>query len=563
MLELALAVVVSACPPRTFCNTTGPVATDALFGALVLARDDAWAFGWKAALHWDGSSWSTTKLPEFDRLQSAVALAPNDIWVSGNNLVLHWDGTEWRSISRGRNDGFAGPLVEVSPGEVWALGTSPLRVENGALSPLPAAAAKALSDPKSLALDATVCGPNELWIARRNAAQNLVLTHWDGVRSSRIEREERADVASMGCVDHEVWVTLENETLRCKGERCELVAAPVGGRLVKGTTGPWLVAKDGLYRWNGTGFQKQADAPGKWYGGAARANDDVLLVGAVGSTARWDGKRLTLPARVSLGRVSDLSVSREGEPWVAAEKGLFVFRGGAWSQLRGFPANPNQGQLWVDSTRHAWVLANGRAWRWGGAKWQDLTPSGRSTYVVDVWGRSETEVWFTTPEAVLAWDGKKFRTVATAPREWSFGQLAGDATHLAVMMRGPRPEATDGPSTGMADRVLVLDGATQRTLDLPGRPTQLAWVTGQLWATGSGVSRLSGDQWETVDDISRDVLVPTATGALLWGNNLAWEWDGTTLKRVDFPAGRFVVGAAAGTTVWVAGHDAVLRRESP
>lgn len=565
MLALALTLVVAACPANTFCNTTGPVATDALFGALVLAPNDAWAFGWKAALHWDGASWTATRLPAFDRLASAVALAPNDVWVSGNDLVLHWNGTEWRSVPRDRQDGYAGPLVEVSPGELWALGTSPLRVEKGALVPLPAALAKGVTEPNSTPLDATTCGPNDLWVARRSA-QNLVLTHWDGKRSSRVELPERADVASIACVDHVLWITLENVTLSCQGERCGRVQAPVGARLIKGTTGPWVVAKQGLFRWDGTSFEKKADAPGVWHGGAARGDDDVLLVGAVGATGRFDGKQLTVPARVSVGHVSDLSISREGEPWIAAEKGLFVFRAGAWSRVESFPANPYRGSVWADSTRQVWVIANGHAWRWNGAKWADLTPDKKS-YVGDVWGRSERELWVTTSDAVLAWNGKKFHPIATAPEGWSFGQLAGDATHLAVLMRGPRPEASDGPSTRRADRVLLIGKGTPRTLELPGRPKQLAWAAGQLWASGnnfaSPLSRLVGEQWEAIDKASGDTLVPTAKGVLVLGNGLAAEWDGTAMNQLDFPAGEFSVGAAAGSTVWLAGEDAVLRRESP
>jgi hypothetical protein len=72
-----------------------------------------------------------------------------------------------------------------------------------------------------------------------------------------------------------------------------------------------------------------------------------------------------------------------------------------------------------------------------------------------------------------------------------------------------------------------------------------------------------GEQWEAIDKASGDTLVPTAKGVLVLGSGLAAEWDGTAMQELDFPAGEFSVGAAAGSTVWLAGEDAVLRRESP
>ena len=95
-----------------------------LTGVSAVSPTDAWAVGlyWDQAginhalvLHWDGTTWSQVKSPNFGSehtgLSSVTAVSPKDVWAVGDYqeagvhaLVLHWDGTRWSQVDvhRGR-----------------------------------------------------------------------------------------------------------------------------------------------------------------------------------------------------------------------------------------------------------------------------------------------------------------------------------------------------------------------------------------------------------------------------------------------------------------------------
>jgi hypothetical protein len=65
------------------------------------------------ALHWDGSAWSSVKIPNPGGHASLTGIAADkasDVWAVGRYLtsgptvktrsfVLHWDGSAWRTVS--------------------------------------------------------------------------------------------------------------------------------------------------------------------------------------------------------------------------------------------------------------------------------------------------------------------------------------------------------------------------------------------------------------------------------------------------------------------------------
>jgi hypothetical protein len=90
-----------------------------LTGVDVLAADDVWAVGYldngsvkqPLALHWDGSTWtSTPPVPGAGLLRDVVAIGPGNVWAAGTyfnfnaspqryqTLVLHYDGTAWTTV---------------------------------------------------------------------------------------------------------------------------------------------------------------------------------------------------------------------------------------------------------------------------------------------------------------------------------------------------------------------------------------------------------------------------------------------------------------------------------
>ena len=108
--------------------------------------NDVWAVGRTSSgfgedpliLHYDGTDWSQSQLPdEIDGVLNGVAAAsPTDVWAVGSvgdpgaslerALVLHWDGTAWADVEVGHAvGGGKSALVDVegvSPTDLWAVG---------------------------------------------------------------------------------------------------------------------------------------------------------------------------------------------------------------------------------------------------------------------------------------------------------------------------------------------------------------------------------------------------------------------------------------------------------
>ena len=87
-----------------------------LTGVDVRTASDVWAVGYYGnggverplALHWDGSSWSTSPIPGAGFLRKVRAVGPGNVWAAGvyynasvrryQTLVVHFDGTAWTTV---------------------------------------------------------------------------------------------------------------------------------------------------------------------------------------------------------------------------------------------------------------------------------------------------------------------------------------------------------------------------------------------------------------------------------------------------------------------------------
>jgi hypothetical protein len=96
-----------------------------------LARDDAWAVGSDAALHWDGRAWSRVALPAAVDLARVHGRAAGDVWMVGRSearaYALHWDGAAVRVDTAGLPAGYEASGVWAGAGAVWLAGSSVLR----------------------------------------------------------------------------------------------------------------------------------------------------------------------------------------------------------------------------------------------------------------------------------------------------------------------------------------------------------------------------------------------------------------------------------------------------
>ena len=130
-------------------------ASDYLYGVSGTAANDVWVVGQSAtapgnqrtipyAIHWNGTSWTRTPVPDPSGgtgagMQGVVAISRNNVWAVGTTYPLeamgaayHWDGRSWSSVRLGLLPGCKGTnyteltgITATPNGDVYAAGDCP------------------------------------------------------------------------------------------------------------------------------------------------------------------------------------------------------------------------------------------------------------------------------------------------------------------------------------------------------------------------------------------------------------------------------------------------------
>jgi hypothetical protein len=122
-----------------------------LYGVDAVSANDIWAVGTYSDnygetykplfVHWDGISWTHVSgefVPTYDVLHDVNVVSATDIWAVGvqadcslclftHTFVMHWDGTSWTHVyspDGPREVNGLGGVVAITPGDVWAVGTT-------------------------------------------------------------------------------------------------------------------------------------------------------------------------------------------------------------------------------------------------------------------------------------------------------------------------------------------------------------------------------------------------------------------------------------------------------
>jgi hypothetical protein len=175
-----------------------------LWGVSASRADDVWAVGeffrpgyhggsQATALHWDGTAWTPTTVPNAGILYTVANVAPGNAWAVGGGGVKHWDGTAWSDVvtpSPNASGVGTGSLLGISaraPDDIWAVGSYAVTRHISASFSLhyDGVSWKIASMPNatSTQLQAiTAVGPNDAWAVGlvNGSTTQSVAEHWDG-----------------------------------------------------------------------------------------------------------------------------------------------------------------------------------------------------------------------------------------------------------------------------------------------------------------------------------------------------------------------------------------------
>ncbi len=559
MLSVLILVVAGACPSGVFCNTSGAPTTATLHGGAVISATDAWVVGeWGTALHWDGTNWQLTPTGSSETLSNVVALGPKDVWAVGSSSVLHFDGA-WHEVVPHSPSIFAVRVtVQPRPGVIWVLGHDPMVIEGGQVKPLEGAAT-GLSVDGSI-ISAAACAPDQLWSIARSRSSGLSVQFWNGAVLRTQRQPFRMNVGKVVCVEGVAWISTDDTLFACTpSSGCEPMASPPSPRLVDAPFGPLLISKDRLLIRRKGEFRELGTVPSGTLGAVATSVDQVLLSGASGAVSWFLGAAAPQPRTLKMGNLTSVVATLDGRAWAGSTEGLFFWNGSRWERDPSFPVVKERDIELASAGAEVWAATDGHAHRFE-KTWKAMTDS--SVAIRGLFVRGKDDVFGFGRETLRHWNGRQWTEVTKAKPGFSWTALTGTATTLYGLARGPRPEAADGPSTGLPDEIMVLElNGTPRWIKASYRPEALAVVTGELWSfEHGGVNRLIDGKWVPLEGSVASAIIPTERGALLLsGGNKAMEWDGKSLTTFQLPGAPWT-GTSAGSTVWLVGFETALRR---
>jgi hypothetical protein len=503
--------------------------------------DDVWAVG-QFALHFDGSSWTTTVLPGgVGPLSSIWGSSGTDVWATSSNALLHWDGRAWSEVA-----------VPTGPEGLFTVSGT---------------------------------GPADVWVGGYSAGSGRVL-HWNGTVWSQTQLGWRPSLLFALEPGQAIAANGWDECQRYSQgtwspDDCGSVPRPLS-IWGSGADDVWIfggIASEApgathFYRahWDGKAWLREEVDPALQSASLfGTGKDDVWL-----GPSHFDGKEWTQAG--TPGSYNPLSGSRGKKLWsLVSAMVVSSADGAAWTPELSVQFADTAG-LGAIGTRGFWtVRSNGAVLRSDGRFWQTLSPPA-GLWLSRAFGSSDSDIWGLQSDngtlQLRHWDGTSWSTVPPAegmrwsfPQGWSNGP--GDAWLLCGEDQGTRLFHWDGlawsPQAKMADATLYsLWGGTPGDLWVAGHRVSearrsalvrhwngTAWRDayqgpdfalldnrGYAWVTGSA----PGDVWA----IATELPSGTPPDQLL-------HWSGLVFEKVMATAWNTSLAASGPDDVWLFG----------
>ena len=461
----------AVCREDGWCWANAPVGSS-LSAIWARSDDDVWAVG-EFALHFDGSSWTTTLLPEgVGPLSSIWGSSATDVWATSMNALLHWDGRAWSVVPvPTRPEG----LLTVSgtgPADVWvgaySAGKGKLLHWNGttwtetrldwppsllfALEPGHAIAASGGRDCQRYSQGAWSpddCGSvphplsiwgsaaDDVWIFGGVASEapggtHFYRAHWDGKAWSREELDAAREYTRLfGTGKDDVWLG----PFHFDGTRWTLTGTPGSYIPLSGARGGklWSIVPDKvLSSADGAAWTRELTLqPGETAGLGAIGGRGFWTARSNGKVLRSDGRSWQSIAPAAGLRLSAAFGSAESDVWgVQMDDAAFQLHhwdGASWSAVEApAPALSWLGPGWSNGPSDAWLLSGDgqgtRLFHWDGLAWSRQAEVA-DAILYSLWGGAPGDLWVAGHRVsegrrralVRHWDGTAWRTAYEGP----------------------------------------------------------------------------------------------------------------------------------------------------
>ncbi len=449
----------------------------AIWGA---SSTDVWIAGDRETLlRYHNASWTNYEMD----VRMLWGTAANDVWAIGNSAVWRWNGTSWAtSLTTG-----GGLIGGTGPNDVLALTSAGTKHWNGT------AWSDRLTPTGAIALGGS---PGSLMAVTSSGG----IMKWLG--------------AAWGVADG--------------GSRPTNQAVVIDATHI-------VIAQDGAVQfWDGQWVTNSPPVSANWYAIAARAFDDVFVVGirdGVIHRYRWNGATW-LPA---------LDPGDTGRPEA----------------------------LWYDPAGSVWAaMENAEVRTWNGTAWSRKTVGDNAAWTA--FGSAENDIWiasvpFPFRNRLMHWNGTSWSEVAVpfGDISYRFGKMWGSAADNYWIAGGKRISGGDW------ERYLFHWNGTAWSIHGPFGVTSGAYGLGfaSVWGSAkndvyavapNALYHFDGTSWTQVAAVPGGVDVFGSAANSVYVISLAgtelWHWNGSAWSSKTMPA-RFDQGwANSATDIWLGGN---------
>jgi hypothetical protein len=490
-----------------------------------------------AAMHWDGSQWTTTLIETQQSLEAVWGTGPDDVWTLDDAQgFFHWDGQRWTTVSTGQLPCFGRAIWGTSSSDLW------LGADCAALPSHWNGLDAEVSGDMSEQIDGLWgSGANDVWaVGDVSTAGDLtqdpymdggLILHWNGLAWDPTSSTGAGRLFGVwGSRSDDVWAVGEGgDIVHWDGRAWSAPAGPPHVVLDfiwgSGPDDVWAFGYDelglGALRWNGQTWARTEllDVAGL---GASNGLDIPYAAWGSGPNDIWVGVVVKTPIPEQTGNftASSLFVHWDGRAWsrdttldsaVAASMVVYSMWGNGPKDVWAV------GQ--IESEDHAF---RGMAVRWDGTRWSAVTSLSSTDLAYpffSVWSSSPNDVWIGTEVGILHWDGQ------------SWSEPIADERRYVVGGSGP------------ADVWAV----TQMTDLLPSNASHwngTSWQQSTAPVVGGGMSLVSS----------------SPTNAWLLYDEAVAHWDGTAWTPSDTGTDQFELNLYwDGTQVWTIAVGGVIR----